>query len=221
MPSKRDLFHDAPQVPLQAWDAATYGDTRALVQAGFARTPAGWSYGRATLTPTSLTLPQDATVDEWEQIGQALGSVQGAIQWWIADFVLTGEQQYGVKYERAMALTGLEYKTLANMVSVARKFESSRRRENLSFAHHAAVAGLAQEEQEALLDTAAAKSLSVAKLKQAMRGDPVKMTKNLRTFRRSFTSIWKVLKAGEMPSREQVEELAKWVEALKQEVGHE
>lgn len=220
MPSKRDLFHNAPDVPLQAWDAATYGDTRALVAAGFARTEVGWMYGRATLTPTSLSLPQDATVDEWEQIGQALGSVQGAIQWWIADFVLTGEvRQYGVKYERAMALTGLEYKTLANMVSVARKFESSRRRENLSFAHHAAVAGLAQAEQDAWLDRAAQDSLSVAKLKQAMRGSPVKMTKNLRTFRQAFSAVWKPLKAGQMPSREQVEELARWVEALKSELG--
>lgn len=218
MPGKRDMMAQAAP-DLHAADAMIYGDTRALVQAGFARTEVGWIYGRATLTPTSLTLPQDATVDEWEQIGQALGSVQGAIQWWIGDLVLSGEKRYGVKYDRAMELTGLSYKTLRNIVSVANRFEMSRRRDNLSFAHHAAVASLDPDMQDLWLNTAEQQALSVSKLKAAMRGAVVPVTKDLKSFRRSFTSVWKKLKTGQAPTREEVETLARWVEALKQEVG--
>jgi len=46
-----------------------------------------------------------------------------------------------------MGETGFEYSTLANDKSVASKFEFYRRRENLSWSHHAEVAGLEPDEQ--------------------------------------------------------------------------
>jgi hypothetical protein len=63
-------------------------------------------------------------------------------------------------YTKAMAATGLSYKSAANTKSVCRAFELSRRRENLSFGHHAEVASLPEVEQDRLLDLAATAGLS-------------------------------------------------------------
>lgn len=217
MPSKRERLNNAPLLDLRSADAALYGDSSALEAVGFRRTDVGWTYGRATLTATSLQLPADTTEAEWDEIGRALGSVQGAIQWWIADLVLSGQGEYGVMYERAMETTGLAYKTLRNLVSVAGRFELSRRRDNLSFGHHALVAALSHDEQERWLDHAAAEGLSVEKLRKAMRGTPSPVTADLKAFRRSFRVVWRALEAGETPSAEAVEALERWVEALKHE----
>jgi hypothetical protein len=60
------------------------------------------------------------------------------------------------------------------MASLASQFDSSRRRDNLTWCHHAAVASLRSEEQEIWLDRAIALRLSVAdlriELKSARRG---------------------------------------------------
>jgi hypothetical protein len=61
---------------------------------------------------------------------------------------------YGKTYDTAVSETGLGYQTIANLKSVARKVDISRRRENLSFGHHAEVAALPAEQQQRLLDLA-------------------------------------------------------------------
>lgn len=213
MPSKRDMLQGA--ATLVSADAAIYGNSSALVAAGFQRSEVGWRFSRVTLTPVALSLPDDFTPDEWDDLGRALGEVGGALQWWQADLILAGENRYGVTYQRAMEVTGLEYKTLANMVSVARKFESSRRRESLSFAHHAAVAALAVDEQDAWLDYAAQEGLSVAKLKAAMRPEKAKPKRHLKVIRQRFTRLWKAVAAGGEWSAEDVAELEEWLREVK------
>ena len=51
--------------------------------------------------------------------------------------------------------TGLDYQTLREYGVVARRFEWSRRRDNLSFQHHAEVCALTGAEQDRWLDLAA------------------------------------------------------------------
>jgi hypothetical protein len=55
------------------------------------------------------------------------------------------------------------------MVYVASRFEISRRRENLSWSHHEAIASLDPEEQERWLDHANQGRLSVADLRLELR----------------------------------------------------
>jgi hypothetical protein len=57
-----------------------------------------------------------------------------------------------------------------NMVYVASRFEIYRRRENLSWSHHATVAPLEVGEQEYWLARASAEKLSVADLRVELRG---------------------------------------------------
>ena len=49
---------------------------------------------------------------------------------------------------RASRITGYDVQTLMNMVYVATRFESGRRRERLSWSHHAELAALEPPEQE-------------------------------------------------------------------------
>ena len=80
--------------------------------------------------------------------------VAGSCAWWIGDWLLFGQQAYGQRYKAAAEETGFDYQTLRNYAWVASRFELSRRRDSLSFQHHAEVCALSNEQQEAWLDLA-------------------------------------------------------------------
>jgi hypothetical protein len=121
------------------------------------------------MTDTGWCPLGDMSFEQWEAAGQQLQRMGRAWQWWIGDWVRYGEQRYGEKYAQAIELTGLEYGTLANIISVARRVDTSRRRENLSWSHHAEVASLEPPEQQAWLERAEHDGLTVAKLRSRLR----------------------------------------------------
>lgn len=93
-----------------------------------------------------LELPEALSYEEWRGIGETLRGVEGSLMWWIGDWVRFGEKRWGERYQEAVAATGAAYGTVANAKSVAAKFDDfSRRRENLSWAHHVEVAALAPD----------------------------------------------------------------------------
>jgi N6-adenosine-specific RNA methylase IME4 len=124
---------------------------------------------RVTLSETGLALPEDYTFDEWEQLGLALGRMERSVQWWVGDWIRFGERRYGEMYAQALDATGRDYGTLQKAVYVADKIELFRRRNNLSWSHHAEVAALPPAEQDVWLDTAEAGALSVMDLRSAIR----------------------------------------------------
>lgn len=63
----------------------------------------------------------------------------------------------------------LDYQTLRNYAWVARRFELSRRRNRLSFQHHAEVAALPPEDQDHWLDLAEGKGWSRNELRKNIR----------------------------------------------------
>ncbi len=85
---------------------------------------------------------------KWELIGEQIFSVADSSTWWIADWLAYGESAFQERYREAIRKTSLNYQTLRNYAWVARRFELSRRRDNLSFAHHAEVAALDPPEQD-------------------------------------------------------------------------
>jgi hypothetical protein len=120
---------------------------------------------------TSLNLPDDLSFEDWEETGRTLGDIDRAVQWWVGDWLNFGEAHYGEKYAQAMDVTGLDYSTLANYGWVAREVESSRRRESLSFSHHAEVAALDPAKQRSWLVEAEASKWSRNKLRQEVKDD--------------------------------------------------
>ncbi len=102
-----------------------------------------------------LAFRDDTPYPVWAEVVKWLRKAEKSIQWWIGDALRFGERRYGETYAQALEETDYEYGSLANMAYVAGKVEVSRRRENLSFAHHQVVAPLPPEEQERWLAEAA------------------------------------------------------------------
>ena len=74
-------------------------------------------------------------------------SFTDSASWWVADWLAYGESQFKDRYDEAIRRTSLSYQTLRNYAWVARRFDLSRRRDTLSFGHHAEVAALEPPEQ--------------------------------------------------------------------------
>ena len=118
---------------------------------------------------TQLPLPDDLTYEEWEDIGRTLDAVEAASQWWRGDWLNYGERKYGEKYAQAIEVTGKSPQGLMNAAWVAGKFETSRRRETLSWSHHAEVAALDHDIQDQLLDQAESEEWTRNVLRDAVR----------------------------------------------------
>lgn len=123
----------------------------------------------ASLTPTAYVIEGNVPFGEWVQHGRRLGVIGRSAGWWIGDWLSYGNAKYGDRYARASRITGYDAQTLMNMVYVASRFEPSRRREGLSWSHHAELAALPPEEQERWLTRAETDRLSVRCLREEIR----------------------------------------------------
>ena len=128
---------------------------------------------RGKVTRVGWELPADFSEDEWHAAGLMLGKVESGVSWWLGDWWAFGEHRYGDRKTMVAAedWDGPAYQTCVNASNVSKRFESNRRRLNLSFKHHAEVAALQPEEQDRLLDRAEAEGLSVMKLRAVIRQD--------------------------------------------------
>lgn len=124
----------------------------------------------AELTRVGWTPRAEIGLDEWSAVGRRFGEIGRCSQWWLGDWIHYGNARFGERYSRAVKLTGYDAQSLMNMVYVASRFEIYRRRENLSWSHHATVAALDAGEQEHWLSRAVADRLSVADLRVELRG---------------------------------------------------
>ncbi|GAB3802720.1 LmbU family transcriptional regulator [Micromonospora zhanjiangensis] len=118
---------------------------------------------------TALFMPQGMPISAWSQLGRQIFVVSDASSWWLGDWLIYGQSQYPDRYKRAIAETSLDYQTLRNYAWVARSFTPDRRRDALSFQHHAEVAGLSQPEQDAWLTRAEHHGWSRNELRRRIR----------------------------------------------------
>jgi len=109
------------------------------------------------------------SLNGWEMLGRRLLGLGDSVSWWVADWLVYGEDQFKDRYEEAVRRTALTYQTLRNYVWVARRFELSRRRDNLSFGHHAEVAALGNAEQDYWLRKAQESGWSRNRLRTEVR----------------------------------------------------
>jgi hypothetical protein len=105
----------------------------------------------------------------WSALGPRIAARANASRWWLGDWVVFGERRYGHRYHVAIQATGLDYQTLRNYAVVARRFDPSRRRDNLSFQHHAEVCSLPDHQQDRWLDLAGENRWSKQELRLRIR----------------------------------------------------
>jgi hypothetical protein len=108
-------------------------------------TPGG---GRLVVPTIGLQLPRQLPFETWLGLGLQLSAAATSSAWCLGDWLAYGQRAYAGRYRDAVELTGLDYQTLRNYAWVARAYEPPRRREALSFGHHAEVASLPVPEQE-------------------------------------------------------------------------
>lgn len=125
--------------------------------------------GAFTLARTGLTVRGKPSFDEWQRCGAFLKRIEGAVQWWIGDWLNYGEQRYGEKYSQALDATDLDYQTLRDYAWVALKVELSLRKDNLSYSIHKEVASLPSPQQAAVLQRAADEQLTVTQVRALVR----------------------------------------------------
>jgi hypothetical protein len=94
-----------------------------------------------------------------------------ASAWWLGDWIVYGERTYGDRYRAALERTSFDYKTLRNYAWVARHVDVSRRRDKLSFQHHAEVAALPQAQQDLWLGRAETQGWSRNELRRRLAAE--------------------------------------------------
>ena len=99
-------------------------------------------------TNVGLRFPGSLTYEEWEHAGYNVARIASSSRWFIGDWVVCGQSRYESRYRDAIEMVGLDYQTIRNYAWVARRFDLARRREGLSFQHHAEVASLPENEQD-------------------------------------------------------------------------
>jgi hypothetical protein len=120
-------------------------------------------------TPVGLRIPADLSFERWERAGANIGRVFTASAWCLGDWLVYGQERFTDRYRRAVDAVGLDYQTLRNYSWVARAFAIPRRRERLSFQHHAEVAALPPADQDRWLDAAEAGGWSKSQLRAHVR----------------------------------------------------
>ena len=109
---------------------------------GTSGAPVGLCPDGAKLSQSGLRLRSDMPFEAWLAYGRRLCEFTSASAWWLGDWLVYGQRTYGKRYEDALKAAPLSYQTLRNYAWVARRFPVSRRRDKLSFQHHAEVAAL-------------------------------------------------------------------------------
>jgi hypothetical protein len=125
--------------------------------------------GHVVVPRIGLQFPARMPFEAWVGVGRQLSAVATSSAWCLGDWLAYGQDTYSNRYQEAVERTSLDYQTLRNYVWVARRFELDRRREMLSFGHHAEVASLPPPEQDFWLRKAEELGWSTSHLRRQVR----------------------------------------------------
>lgn len=124
-------------------------------------------------TKTAIVARRVPTFDEWSEVYYHFEREKLAVPFYVGDIVNIGDEAFHERWTQVTdAFGGLDYNTVANYASVARKVPAQIRREALTFNHHACVAPLAPDRQvqAAWLQRAIDEQLNVKQLRALIRG---------------------------------------------------
>jgi hypothetical protein len=136
-------------------------------------------------TIVGLTIVGKPTVQQWLDAFETLDKTGKGHQWWIGDHLNQGEELYPEEWAQAIDPVEEQKRenegkgeTYRQYKQVAFRIDAGRRRPNLYFGHHHAVAYMEVEEQEHWLELAIEENLSVDKLRKKIRKSKVGGSEN-------------------------------------------
>jgi hypothetical protein len=121
------------------------------------------------LSATGLNVTVKLSYEDWFKLGKTLQIVHRSVLFWIGDWLLFGEQNWGEKFSQAIDATGYSVETLRNAHWVSSRVESVRRNNALTWSHHQQIASLEPCEQDKFLHAAAQNGWGVRELRAAVR----------------------------------------------------
>lgn len=121
---------------------------------------------RTGLRPAEGRAP---TRREWEQLGEYLSWMHGAIDWLIGDWVAYGEAHFGEKAAQAIDATGWDLDTIKQKTRVSLQVPPSQREAALSWSHHREVADLTPADQTRALEKAKSEGMTSGALRTHLR----------------------------------------------------
>ena len=128
--------------------------------------PPSYLFNSSEMTPVGWRLDKKTTFEDWQEKGLILQTLTDSMPFWVGDWCNHGEARFGEKYANAIRETGKSLSTVQNYAYTCKAIPIERRREALSFGHHAAVAGLPPRDQDKVLAWAE-ESLASVKATQA------------------------------------------------------
>lgn len=134
------------------------------------------------LDEVSLVITSPIEYERWESLGTFLGSLDRRTRWYLGDWLIYGEAEYGeeaaqavddpkTRYDVARRVTGLDSGTLQNIRSICEKVPRERRRAELGFWIHAEVAPLEPQEQIDWLQKAIDEGWGRTELRAAIKAE--------------------------------------------------
>jgi hypothetical protein len=122
-----------------------------------------------SVTPCGAIFPADMPYEQWESIGKNMRLCRESIKFYLGDWLNYGETAYGEKYAQALCGSDYDYDYLRNIAYVCRHVPMSLRSDKLTFGHHQVVAPLLPSMQEAWINTAVDKNMTVRELREAIK----------------------------------------------------
>ena len=114
-------------------------------------------------------LDPDLTLERFSDLCWQLGKIHGAVRFAIGDAIRQGEELFGDDAYQAFENLGLSEEGMREYLRVALAVPRSRRRRDVSWSHHRAVAALDPVEQKTWLKRAADENLSHHALRDELR----------------------------------------------------
>ena len=121
-----------------------------------------------SINATSLQMARQWTYDEAKHLANGLFTMDGALQWWLGDFLNSAEAIFGEDYTQLVP-EGYKEKSLQQFKWVSSKIPPRERRSELSYSHHMEVAKLESDERIGILENAIKDGLTVRELRQLVR----------------------------------------------------
>lgn len=120
-------------------------------------------------TPTGLQVTEDLSYERFEEIAAACGQAGDAARWYLGDLFVWAETRYGEEAAQAYQAARVTERTLRRYIQTAAQIPAGRRRPNLSFSHHAEVAGQPPEIRDSLLERAEKHEWTVGELRERIQ----------------------------------------------------
>jgi len=125
---------------------------------------------------TGLIIKKDLSFEEWEEVGNFLNDLEDATQWTRGDWLLYAIPKKWDQGKIKIMVEDMDwnYATVTNLRCLCGRIEFSRRRENLTFAHHQEVAKFDNDMQDHWLNEAEKNNWLVKELRRQIRVAKIK-----------------------------------------------